>query len=58
MVECMIEGCRSDPDDRLTVNTNGLLLVYAVCTEHATDLRWNATAPVPTELTRGLLGPA
>jgi hypothetical protein len=58
MIECMVDGCGSEPDDRLTVNSNGLLLVYAICSEHAQDFRWGAIAVTPAEVTRGLIGPA
>ncbi|MDF2444609.1 MAG: hypothetical protein JWR01_2812 [Subtercola sp.] len=58
-VLCLVEGCASVPDDELTLDSRGLRLVFAACSEHAQDIRWGAVLPPSTELAgRGLIGPA
>ncbi len=50
----MAEGCDREPVEEITVTDNGILLVYAVCSQHVRDLRWGAMVAHPVN--RGLIG--
>ena len=57
MTECVVEGCTGDPVERLTVDSNGLLLVYAICRDHAVQVRDGFQVAQPADSSRGLIGP-
>ncbi|CAN5390224.1 hypothetical protein BH09ACT6_BH09ACT6_17040 [soil metagenome] len=56
--DCMVEGCVALPDDEVTVDLFGLRMVYAICTEHAQDVRWGSPIDQAAATSRGLVGPA
>ncbi|UFS59888.1 hypothetical protein [Subtercola endophyticus] len=55
-VTCLVIGCTAEPDDEITVEVNGLSLVYSVCLAHATEMRWGATYSEYRSDQHGLLG--
>ncbi|MEF2975739.1 hypothetical protein [Subtercola sp. YIM 133946] len=57
MIECVVDDCTGDPVERLTVDANGLLLVYAICRDHALQVRDGFTVAQPADSSRGLIGP-
>ena len=55
-VTCLVIGCSAEPDDEMTVEANGLTLVYSICSAHATEMRWGATFSEHRDDQHGLLG--
>ncbi|MEA9986605.1 MULTISPECIES: hypothetical protein [Subtercola] len=53
---CLVAGCGNSADDEITVNSHGILLAYAACSDHACEFRWGRQLPGDEVAARGLLG--
>ncbi|QWT24151.1 hypothetical protein KPL76_01575 [Subtercola sp. PAMC28395] len=54
--ECLIEACAVEADCVVTVESEGLRLRYAACSEHGYDISWGLVEVAPSPLNRGLIG--
>lgn len=54
----MIDRCEREPSGRVTINQNGLLVVYAICLPHKESLMRRDYLAVAEDSNRGLVGPA
>ncbi|WP_147305863.1 hypothetical protein [Subtercola boreus] len=53
---CMVDTCDQPPAEELTVESSGLLLVYAVCPAHLVAIRAGAMIAQAPESNRGFIG--
>lgn len=53
---CLISECLARADSEVTVNDNGIVTLYAVCSRHLAAIRAGSMFPQPDDPTRGLLG--
>ena len=54
--ECLVEGCLTEADCEVRVESAGLPLRYAACSEHGYDISWGFVEAAPGSLNRGFIG--